>query len=705
MNSRSGNQLQVGNGALAVEDELSAVAEPARRLRDLEALYSIASAIHASLDLDQVLRHALEKVLEVFQFPVGTVRLLDTPTGELALTAHSGLSPELAEVMTSTIHVGEGLGGLAAKERSITVVQDLSAGPYANSVWARGGFRTFVAAPLQCRGMLLGCLNFASDRVQPFGEADRELLAALTSQISMAIANMELYAGAQRKIEHLSALHQCSQDLGATPELPEVLALTTQRMARLLGLERTAVLFLQPETQQVKGTAAFGFSNELVYALRAPLSELQEAASVLHTPRSCLSGSPAKEGLLPPQFVQDAQIASVLAVPLMTGNEPLGMLIGDRRGAPLRLSPDEMDLAQIFANQASVWIARAQALAAATAAQAKFRDLLELAPDAIVLVGRNGLISLVNHETERMFGYDRGELIGQSVDKLIPERYQGGHAAHRASYHREPRTRPMGTGLDLFARRRDGSEVPVEISLSPTSTDDGAFVITIIRDVTERKRAEEERAKLLDSEREKGEQLKLAIREAHHRIKNNLQAISDLLYLELASGGGASAEDVLRESVERVQSIALVHDLLTLDEDVQTVDTRALAERLVPMVLRGGSHSQSSITTKLSVRSISLSSKKATTLALILNELVSNAVKHAFTGRQEGRLYVSLAPAEEGLLLTVEDDGPGLPKGFELARDAHVGLQVVRTLAERDLSGILRLSSCPGLIAEVWFPW
>jgi len=697
---------ETGRGSnVSQEADLPGEDASVRRLRELEALYSISSVIHASLDFDHVLRHALNTVLEVFDFPAGVLRLLDMPTGEMTLTAHAGLSPNLAEQLGRTVRIGEGTGGLAAKERAIAVVEDLTDSAYTNSPWAQFGFRTYVAAPLLCKGMLLGCLNFASEQVRRFEAADRELLAALTNQIAMAVANTELYAGAQRKIEHLSALHQCSRDVGPTPEMPQVLALTTQRMAQLLRLDRTAVLFHLPETQELAGAAGFGYSDNAVQALRAPLSSLPAAASVLREGQSWLGADPLTEGLLPAEFARSEQVSSALAIPLIVDQEVLGLLVGDRRTEPLRLSADEMDLAMIFANQASVWMARARSLADATAAQAKFRDLLELAPDAIVLIGRDGRISLVNSQVERMFGYQREELIGQPVETLIPERYRGGHAAHRADYHEEPRTRPMGSGLDLFARRRDGSEIPVEISLSPTSTDDGAFVITIIRDVTERKRAEEERGALLASEREKSEQLKLAIREAHHRIKNNLQSISDLLYLELASGSTASAEDILRESVERIQSIALVHDLLSQDEDVLTVDVRALAERLVPMVLRGGRLSAEAINLQLSVPSISLSSKRATTLALILNELVSNAVKHAFTGRMEGRLTVRLSPAEEGLVLRIEDDGPGLPAGFDLARDASVGLQVVRTLAERDLAGKLRLSNGPGLVSEVWFPW
>lgn len=691
------------NAEAPAEDTL--LVPTTQHVRGLEALYSISRVIHGTADLDHILRHALGEVLAVFRFGGGVVRLLDAPTGELVLAAAAGLSADITRELSHTVRVGEGASGLAARDRALVVVEDLGASNHADSLWGHHDYRTLVSAPLQCKGMLLGTMDLLTDRVHGFSQGERELLTVIADEIGMAVANTELYAGTQRKIEHLSALHQCSRDLGSTPDLRSVLDLTTQRMAQLLRLERTAVLFWQPETGELVGAAAFGFDAPAIQELRVSLEMLPAAASVLHDGQTWLSADPVGDGLLPPAFAQEQQVSFLLGIPLSADNRVLGLLIGDRNQEPLRLSADEMDLAMIFANQASMWMAHSRALSDATAAEAQLRDLLELAPDAIVLVGRDGRIELVNSQCEQMFGYRRAELVGQPVETLIPERYRGGHAGHRDRYHRDPRTRPMGSGLDLFARRRDGSEIPVEISLSPTSTGDGAFVITIIRDVSERKRDEEERKQLLASEQEKSEQLKLAIREAHHRIKNNLQAISDLLYLELASGEISSPEELLRESVERIQSIALVHDLLSQDEDVQTVDVRALAERLVPMVLRGGRLSADKLALQLQVPSLSLSSKKATTLALILNELLSNAAKHAFAGRQEGRLQVRLSPAEDGLILRVEDDGPGLPPEFELARDASVGLQVVRTLAERDLGGKLRLSRGAGLIAEVWFPW
>ena len=124
------------------------------------------------------------------------------------------------------------------------------------------------------------------------------------------------------------------------------------------------------------------------------------------------------------------------------------------------------------------------------AQEEKFRGLLESAPDAMVIVDGAGKIVLVNGQAEKLFGYTRGELLGQSIDLLVPEGMRGGHAQHRTGYMHEPRARPMGAGLDLKARRKDGSEVPVEISLAPLQTPEGMLVSSAIRDVTARKQAE-----------------------------------------------------------------------------------------------------------------------------------------------------------------------------------------------------------------------
>jgi PAS domain S-box-containing protein len=121
-----------------------------------------------------------------------------------------------------------------------------------------------------------------------------------------------------------------------------------------------------------------------------------------------------------------------------------------------------------------------------------FRVAFESSPSGMVMVDRNGAIVLVNREIERLFGYSRDELLGQSIELLVPQDMRPAHPDYRASFFAHPRSRAMGTGRDLFGRRRDGTEVPVEIGLNPIETDDGLCVLASVVDLTARKRAEEE---------------------------------------------------------------------------------------------------------------------------------------------------------------------------------------------------------------------
>jgi PAS domain S-box-containing protein len=156
--------------------------------------------------------------------------------------------------------------------------------------------------------------------------------------------------------------------------------------------------------------------------------------------------------------------------------------------------PAEISLSTIETDSGTVALATVRDVSDRRAAERKFHQFIEFAPDAIVGVGEDGRIVLVNQQAEALFGYYRDELVGSMVERLVPERFREAHPAHRDDYFAEPRTRPMGAGVELYAVRKDGTEFPAEISLSKIETEEGNLATVAVRDVSERAEGERERA-------------------------------------------------------------------------------------------------------------------------------------------------------------------------------------------------------------------
>ncbi|NMG30498.1 PAS domain S-box protein [Aromatoleum evansii] len=164
-------------------------------------------------------------------------------------------------------------------------------------------------------------------------------------------------------------------------------------------------------------------------------------------------------------------------------------------------------------------IARLEAeLARSRATAERARQLIETAPDAIVVVDADGRIILVNAQTERLFGYAREELVGQSIEMLVPQQLRGNHVGKRNAYIRQPSVRPMGTGLDLAGQRKDGSQVPIEISLSPLGNGDNVLISAAIRDISERRAAQE-------ALRQARDELELRVRERTAELEQANRAL------------------------------------------------------------------------------------------------------------------------------------------------------------------------------------
>jgi two-component sensor histidine kinase len=172
----------------------------------------------------------------------------------------------------------------------------------------------------------------------------------------------------------------------------------------------------------------------------------------------------------------------------------------------------------------------------------------------------------------------------------------------------------------------------------------------------------------------------------HHRVKNNLQTIAMLLRLQMGESKALSPQDVLKETINRVLSIATVHEILS-EAGVDKVGTLDLIKRVSSTVSSNMINPEADITVSVSGDNVELASQRATSLALIANELLQNALEHGMAGRNQGQISITLIHRYEQLRLRVEDDGHGLPPNFDPDADLGLGLDIVRTTVTEDLRG------------------
>jgi PAS domain S-box-containing protein len=303
-------------------------------------------------------------------------------------------------------------------------------------------------------------------------------------------------------------------------------------------------------------------------------------------------------------------------------------------------------------------------------------------PVAMIVVNKDGEIIRMNDLAETTFGYSSTELIGQKVEVLIPARFRHKHPGYRGGFLSEPSARPMGVGRDLSGLRKDGSEFPVEVGINPVETGEGPLILSVILDLSERKQAE----KLVQ---EALQQKELLLKEVHHRVKNNLQVVHSLLDLQALKITDTEMVDLLRESQNRIRSMSLIHQTLYQSHDFAQVDFKRFLGELLPQLTESYGARSRLVSIDIRALDVKLPINEAIPCGLIVNELVSNALKHGFPDNRPGKVLVEISQdADQVVELSISDNGQGIPPDMNLAKSESLGLQLVHLLT-RQLHGVL----------------
>lgn len=340
--------------------------------------------------------------------------------------------------------------------------------------------------------------------------------------------------------------------------------------------------------------------------------------------------------------------------------------------------------------------------------EARVRLVVESAPLAMVMINRRGQIELVNAQAEQLFGYPRAELKGKPIEVLVPDRFRGHHPNVREEYFDRPTSRRMGAGRDLFAVRKDGVEVPVEIGLNPIDTEDGQFVLSAIVDITERKKLEEAQVALnaeLSRSNEALERSNVELRQfayiASHDLQTPLRGIagcSQILQRKFGSQLGQDGAELIKRIVEgttRLQS--LIDDLLTCSRvesrarPFEPVDMRAVVDDALRLLESSVQDTRASVM----VGALPWVLGDRAQLVQLMQNLVGNAIK--YHGKAPPQIRINSACNANECTISVADNGIGIePRHrenvFEIFRRLHtqeaypgngIGLAICRRVVNR----------------------
>ena len=321
-------------------------------------------------------------------------------------------------------------------------------------------------------------------------------------------------------------------------------------------------------------------------------------------------------------------------------------------------------------------------------------NILKSMADTLIVINPDQRIRTINRAACELLGYEETELLDQPVDFILKSNKE-------KPFNKKNLRKLLKAGelrnMETFYRTKDGTDIPILFNASVMKDDDEKIVSIVCtgENISELKSAE---AKIKTSLKEK----EILLKEIHHRVKNNMQVVSSLLSLQARYIKDEEAQQLFKESQGRVRSMALIHEKLYQSQDLSSIDFAEYVRNLADYLSSSYGANSAKIALKTDVDGMSLGINTAIPCGLIINELVSNSLKHAFPHERKGEIRIDLHRKDGEFELVVSDDGIGFPKGLDFQKTESLGLQLVNTLTQQ-LEGTIELKNGHGTEFRITF--
>ncbi len=323
----------------------------------------------------------------------------------------------------------------------------------------------------------------------------------------------------------------------------------------------------------------------------------------------------------------------------------------------------------------------------------KYKQLVTMLNEGIFVIDRNATITFANNQLARMLGFALDEIVGKPIFSFLPPDLRD-KAKHEIESERTGEVKQR----EVVLIRKDGSRLSGLMVTTPVLDAGGISIggIAAVIDITERKQMEKV---VLASLKEK----EILLKEIHHRVKNNLQIIASLLSLQSRYITDENVLNALKESQNRVKAMALVHERLYRSENLSDVALSDYLRFLIDNLFGFYGATPQKVRLTFDAGDVKVDINKAIPIGLIINELVSNSLKHAFPEGKKGELTITLRQEESSLLIAVHDTGPGIPADFDWRNAKSLGLRLVISLVEQ-LQGTIELGRAGGTTFRITIP-